>query len=67
MAGVKSCNDTLVFIENGSYTVIVEESDMGLQLDTKNEFWKKVSLESMKCAWGKKDEIWDKITEEEKF
>ncbi len=58
--------DTLVLIEKGNQIVIRKESDIAEQIEQEEEFWKMLSAESMKRAWGKEDSVWDKIAKGEK-
>ena len=44
--------------------VIKKESDILKAID-EDMFWKRLSQESMKGAWNKEDEIWDKIAKGE--
>ena len=60
-------NEALLLIENGSKIIIEKESEMLKQMSDKeeDEFWAKMSLEAMRNAWDKEDDIWDKIAEED--
>ncbi len=51
---------TLVIIERNGELIIKKESEVLNALD-EDAFWKAVSRESLKRAWDKEDEIWDKI------
>lgn len=51
---------TLVIIESDNEIVLRKESDILAAVETEDKFWKQFSIESMKRAWGKEDEVWDK-------
>ncbi len=61
-----SSRDILVLIEKDNQIVIKKESEVAERLENEDEFWKKLSAESMKHAWAKEDEIWDKIAKDVK-
>ena len=52
-------NSVLIMIEKGDELVLKKESEVFAALDDK--FWGALSHASMKKAWGKEDEIWDKV------
>ena len=56
--GIKG-STTLVLIENNGEIVIKKESEVFAALEDK--FWKALSQTSIKRAWSKEDEVWDKI------
>ncbi len=58
--GIKE-GTTLVFIEKGGELAIRKESDVFMALEDK--FWKTLSRDSLKKAWSKEDEVWDKVAE----
>lgn len=58
-------SSTLVMMEKGNEIVIKKESDV-LQAMEEDKFWAALSAESMKNAWSKEDEIWDKIYKDSK-
>lgn len=55
-----SGNDTLVMIEKGDELVLKKESEVFEAIEDK--FWSALSHASMRKAWGKEDEIWNKIS-----
>ena len=57
-------NATLVIIEKGDELVLKKESDVLTAIEDEDKTWKFFSMESMKRAWSKEDEIWDKIYKE---
>ncbi len=57
--GIKGA-DTLVLIEKGGEIMIKKESDVLSAMD-EDAFWRAVARESMRRAWSKDDEVWDKI------
>ena len=52
---------TLVLIERENEIVLRMESDILKILDDEHDFWRKLQRESIKNAWSKEDEIWDKV------
>ena len=58
--------DTLVLMEKNDQIIIRKEADVATQINLEDEFWKKLSTESMKRMWSKEDDIWDKIAKGEK-
>lgn len=56
--------DTLVIIEKEGEIVIKKESEVLAALG-EDAFWKALARESMGRAWGKEDELWDKIAKKE--
>jgi|SRR3989338_2412097 len=55
---------TLVLIEKEGEIVIKKESDV-LSAMNEDTFWKAAAKESMKRAWSKEDEVWDKIARQD--
>lgn len=51
---------TLVIIERGGELIIRKESEV-LDTISEDEFWKAIARESLKRAWSKEDEVWDKF------
>ena len=56
--------ETLVLIERNNEILLRKESSVAKSIVKEDEFWGKVSKESLKGAWGKEDKIWDKIAAE---
>ena len=52
---------TLVIIEKDNELVLKKESDVLIAMEGEDKFWKYFSIEAMKRAWSKEDEVWDKI------
>lgn len=52
---------TLVIIEKEGEIVLKKELDVLEAIENDDKFWKVLSREAMKRAWGKEDEIWDKV------
>ena len=57
---------TLVIIESQGEIVLKKEEDILEAVKGEDEFWKIMAMESMKKAWNKEDEIWDKIYQRRK-
>ena len=55
-----SGNSTLVLIEREGEILLKKESEV-LSAMGEDSFWKSVSRETMKRAWGKDDDVWDEI------
>lgn len=53
---------TLVIIEKEGELVLKKESEVFEALEDK--FWKLLSREAVKRAWGKEDDVWDRIAKE---
>ncbi|MBI2137674.1 AbrB/MazE/SpoVT family DNA-binding domain-containing protein [Candidatus Woesearchaeota archaeon] len=53
-------NSTLIIIERQGELLLKTESEVLKVIEDK--FWKALSQESLKRAWGKEDEIWDKLS-----
>ena len=62
-----SDKEALLLIQEDNKITIEKESELMKKISEKeeNEFWEKMSLEAMKTAWSKEDDVWDKIWEEE--
>ena len=54
-------DSTLIMIESGDEMVLKKERNVLETIKGEDEFWKIMARESMKSAWSKEDEIWDKI------
>ncbi len=52
---------TLVLIAVGNQLILKKQEDVANLLVSEDVFWKKISEESLRRAWGKEDAIWDKI------
>ena len=57
---------TLVLIERKGEIVLKKESDILEAIEDEERFWSVLQKEAMKKAWGKEDEIWDKVYKEMK-
>jgi AbrB family looped-hinge helix DNA binding protein len=57
-------NTTLIIIEKDGELLLKKESEVMAKMENDDRFWKHFSSESMKRAWGKEDEIWDKFYRE---
>ena len=57
--------EALILIERGNEIIIRKESAVAEKIRDEEKAWKAVSMESLRKAWGKEDEIWDKIAEED--
>ncbi|HLD41644.1 MAG TPA: hypothetical protein VJB06_01285 [archaeon] len=58
---------TLVLIENENEIILKKEGDViGLVAPKEDDFWKRLSEESLKRAWEKEDSIWDKIAKKKR-
>ena len=55
---------TLVMIEKDGEILIRKENDVLLALDD-DSFWRSVAKESLKRAWNKEDNAWDKIAKKD--
>lgn len=55
---------TLVLIERKGEIVLKKESDVLEAIESEDKFWKFLSIEAMRKAWNKEDEVWDKIYNE---
>ncbi len=58
--GIKG-GSTLVMIKKEDEIVLKKESSVLEAIDSDAIFWKAISAASLQRAWGKEDEIWDKI------
>jgi len=56
--------DTLMLIEKENELIVRKEEDVAKKLG-EEEFWEKAKLESLKKAWSREDDAWDKIWEKE--
>jgi len=56
-------SSTLVLIEREKDILLKKEVDV-LESIEEDKFWKSLSRESLKRAWSKEDEVWDKIYKE---
>lgn len=54
-------NTTLVMLEENNQIIIKKESEVLKVMDNEEKFWDVIRKESMKNAWTKEDEVWDKI------
>jgi len=52
---------TLVIIEKGDELILKKESDVLTAMEGEDKFWGYFSIEAMKRAWSKEDEVWDKV------
>ena len=57
-------DSTLVLIERSKELLLRKESDMLESVEDEDMFWKDLTKESLKRAWGKEDEVWDQIYKE---
>src|SRR3989338_1209032 len=57
--------ETLVLIEKDGEIVIRKEFKVVTSLLAEDELWAKASMESLRDAWGKEDEIWDAIAKKD--
>lgn len=55
---------TLVLIERKEEIVLKKESDILKAVEDEDRFWKALSQEALKGAWGREDDIWNKIYKE---
>ena len=46
--------------------LLKKESDVLERMEEEDKFWKSLSRESLKRAWSKEDDIWDKAYKEGK-
>ena len=53
-------------IEENNEIILKKESEILKEMDGEEQFWKSLTRESMKRAWNKEDEIWDKLYKEQK-
>ena len=44
-----------------------KKSEVLNEIDSEEKFWKSLTKESMKRAWKKEDEIWDKLYKDHKL
>lgn len=58
--GIKG-NSTLVLLEYSEGLVLKKESEVFEALDS--IFWEALSKKALQNAWGREDEVWDKIAE----
>ncbi len=63
--GIKE-SSVLVMIEENNEIILKKESEILKEMDGEEQFWKSLTRESMKRAWNKEDEIWDKLYKEQK-
>ena len=61
-----SKGSTLVLIERNKELLLKKESDILERIEDEDKFWKSLSRESLKIAWSKEDDVWDKIYKEGK-
>ena len=61
--GIKG-STTLVMIETGGELVLRKESEVIAAVEDK--FWSALSRLAMRDAWGKDDEVWDKLAKDVK-
>lgn len=54
-------HSTLVIIEKKDEIILKKESDILMAMEDEDRFWGHFSIEAMKRAWSKEDEVWDKI------
>jgi|SRR3989344_2349164 len=54
-------DSTLIMIESDDEMVLKKEKDVLEAIKGEDDFWRIVARGSMKSAWSKEDEIWDKI------
>ena len=52
---------TLVIMEGQKEIILRKESDIVEVIKGEDEFWKTMARESMKKAWDREDDVWDKI------
>lgn len=52
---------TLVIMEREDELVLKKEVDVLKAMEGEDKFWKRLSQEVLEKAWGKEDEVWDKI------
>ncbi|MCR4369173.1 MAG: AbrB/MazE/SpoVT family DNA-binding domain-containing protein [archaeon] len=57
--------DTLVLIEKDGEIILRKESVVANKIESEDGFWQKISEKSLEGAWGKEDEVWDKIASED--
>ncbi|MFH0837580.1 MAG: AbrB/MazE/SpoVT family DNA-binding domain-containing protein [Candidatus Aenigmatarchaeota archaeon] len=57
---------TLVMIEHKNEIILRREQDILSAIDNEETFWKSHIISSMKKAWYKEDEIWDKLARDQK-
>ena len=56
---------TLIMIENKDQIILKKESSVLKDIENENNFLGDLTEESLKRAWDKEDEIWDKIYKKE--
>lgn len=58
---------TLVLVESENEIILKKQEDV-IELVNRREddFWRKLSEESLRRAWGKEDEVWDKLVKKAK-
>ncbi|MBI2664861.1 AbrB/MazE/SpoVT family DNA-binding domain-containing protein [Candidatus Woesearchaeota archaeon] len=61
-----SKGSTLVLIERSKELLLKKESDVLESIQEEDKFWRSLSRESLKRAWSKEDDIWDKAYKEGK-
>ena len=59
-----SKGSTLVLIEGEKELLLKKESDVLKIIEDEGKFWKSLSRESLKRAWSKEDDVWDKAYKE---
>ena len=59
-----SKGSTLVLIERNKELLLKKESDVLERIEDEDMFWKFLSRESLKRAWSKEDDVWDKAYKE---
>lgn len=57
-------DSTLVLIERKKELLLRKEQDVLERIEEEDKFWKSLSRESLKRAWSKEDDVWDKIYKE---
>ncbi len=60
-----SNKEALLLIEQDGKITIEKESDMARKIADEEAFWGRMSIESLRRAWDKEDEVWDKIAKED--
>lgn len=55
---------TLVLIEKNKEILLRKEQDVLERIEEEDKFWRVMTKESMKRAWSKEDDVWDKIYKE---
>ena len=58
-------DSTLVLIEKKKEILLRKERDVLERMEEEDKFWRVLTRESMKRAWSKEDDVWDKIYKED--